>query len=338
MLQHVALALLCVVLFVRGATAQSAWPGEDWETATPASQGMDADKLEKARGWLETHNSKSGVVIRRGRIVGEWYFGGADRHSQFAAYSTSKSLSSMAAGLAIADGKLALDHTVGRYLADASPEAKREITVKQLLSMTSGVHSDAGIGQRDDLFSYAVKTAAMDHKPGDKWDYNNTGLALLSPVFRQATGQEIDDYLNQRVFLPIGIRSEDWKWERREGHALPYSGLHTTARSLGRIGLLVLQQGKWQATPIVPAAWLAESVAASQDLNKSYGYLWWNNTTAKWPGVPEDAFAALGKWDNNIMVAPSLDLIVIRQSDMASAKGHQIAEYLRLVCEAVKKP
>lgn len=331
-------SLLIVVLCVRGASAQTVFPGADWETATPASQGMDTTGLEKAKTWLESHNSKSGVVIRHGRIVAEWYFGDATRQSKFAAYSTSKSLSSMATGLAIADGKLALDHTVGKYLPDASPERKRAITVKQLLSMSSGVHNDPGIGQREDLFSYALKTAAMDHEPGAKWDYNNTGLALLSPVFHKATGQQIDEFLNERLFRPIGIAADDLTWERREGLAIPYSGCHTTARSLGRIGLLVLHHGQWNDKQIVPAAWLSESIAASQELNKSYGYLWWNNTTNKWPSVPKDAYAALGKWDNNIFVAPSLDLIVIRQSDLAPGKDHKIAEYYQLVCDAVRKP
>jgi CubicO group peptidase (beta-lactamase class C family) len=331
-------SLLLVALSVPLASAQSVFPGEDWETASPASQGMNADGLEKARAWLESHNSKSGVVIRHGRIVAEWYFSDATPKSKFAAYSTSKSLSSMATGLAIADGKLALDHTVGQYVPDATPAAKKTVTVKQLLSMTSGVHNNPNVPQREDLFSYAVKEAPMDHEPGTKWDYNNTGLALLSPVFHKATGQQIDDYLTERVFRPIGIRSDDLTWERREGLAIPYSGCHTTARSLGRIGLLVLHHGKWRDKQIVPAAWLAESIAPSQELNKSYGYLWWNNTTGKWPDVPKDAYAALGKWDNNIFVCPSLDLVVIRQSDLAPGKDHKIAEYYQLVCNSVTKP
>jgi CubicO group peptidase (beta-lactamase class C family) len=119
--------------------------------------------------------------------------------------------------------------------------------------------------------------------------------------------------------------------------SLPYSGWHTNARSLGRVGLLVLHEGKWNDKQLVPAAWLKESIGPSQDLNKSYGYLWWNNTTNKWPHVPKDAYAALGRWDNNILIVPSLDLVVIRQSDLEPAKGHNIAEFFRLVCDAVKK-
>lgn len=332
------LALFVGFLTLPASAADGVFPGTDWEKAEPATQGLSAEKLDKAREWLESHKSKSGLVVRHGRIVAEWYFGEADRRSKFAAYSTSKSLSSMATGLAIADGKLALDHTVGRYIPDAAPEGKRSITVKHLLSMTSGVHNDPNVGQREDLFRYALREVAMDNEPGSKWDYNNTGLALLSPVFEKATGKQIDSFLNERVFAPIGITSDDWTWERRDGYAIPYSGCHLNARSMGRIGLLVLNNGKWNDRQLVPAAWLKESVAPSQELNKTYGYLWWNNTTGKWPNVPKDAYAALGRWDNNIFIVPSLDLVVIRQSDLEPDKDHKIAEYLQLVCDAVQKP
>ena len=66
-----------------------------------------------------------------------------------------------------------------------------------------------------------------------------------------------------------------------------------------------------------------------------HGDLWWNNSTRRWPNVPRDAYAALVRWDNNIFVAPSLDLVVIRQSDLEPAKGHQVAEYYQLVCDSV---
>lgn len=337
MVTRFALLTMAILAGAEAVPAQQFWPDKDWETATPTSQGMSAEGLEKAKVWLETHNSKSGLVIRHGRIVAEWYFGGADRQSKFAAYSTTKSLSSMATGIAIADQKLQLNDTVGKFIPEVSPEGKRAITVKQMLSMTSGVHNNPGINDRDDLFSYALRVASMDHQPGAKWDYNNTGLAILSPVFHKATGKQIDDFLNERVFRPIGITADDLTWDHREGFALPYSGCNATARALGRIGLMVHRKGKWRDKQIVPAEWLAESVAASQEHNKTYGYLWWNNTTGKWPHVPQDTFAALGRWDNDILIVPSLDLIVVRQSDLTPGEGFQIAEYFRLACDAVEK-
>lgn len=329
--------LLIVILSVQSAIAQSVFPGGDWDVATPASQGMNGEKLDQAKAWLDSHNSKTGLVVRHGRIVAEWYFGGADRKSKFAAYSTTKSLSSIATGLAIADQKLNLTDTVGKFIPEATPETKRDITVKQLLSMSSGVHNNPDINKKDDLFSYSIKDAPMDHQPGAKWDYNNTGLALLSPVFHKATGKQIDEFMTERVFMPIGIAGDDLAWERREGLAIPYSGCQTTARSLGRIGLLVLHEGRWKDKQIIPSKWLEESIAPSQDQNKTYGYLWWNNATGKWPGVPKDAYAALGRWDNDILIVPSLDLVVVRQSDLEPGKGFQIAEYFQLVCDAVDK-
>lgn len=329
--------LLMVLLSVQSAMSQTVFPGDDWDVAAPVSQGMNAEKLDQAKAWLESHNSKSGLVVRQGRIVGEWYFGGADRRSKFPAYSTTKSLSSIATGLAIADHNLALTDTVGKFIPDASPETKRDITVKQLLSMNSGVHNNPEINNKENLFSYAIKEAPMDHQPAAKWDYNNTGLALLSPVFHKATGKQIDEFMTERVFSPIGIAVDDLAWERREGLAIPYSGCQTTARSMGRIGLLVLREGRWKDKQIIPSKWLSESIAPSQDQNKTYGYLWWNNATGKWPGIPNDAYAALGRWDNDILVVPSLDLVVIRQSDLEPGKGFQIAEYFQLVCDSVQK-
>lgn len=317
--------------------SQSVYPGEDWDVATPASQQVDAAGLEKARAWLETHRSKSGLVVRHGRIIAEWSFADADRKTKLAAYSTTKSLSSVAAGLAIEEGTLKLNDAVGKYLPDVRPEGKKAITVKQLLSMTTGVHNLPDFHLRDDIFRYSMYDAAMDHEPGAKWDYNNTGLALLGPVFEKATGESLDKFFDQRVFQPIGIAASDWSWERRDGHTIPYSGCHLTARAMGRIGLLVLNEGRWRDKQVVPAKWLAESTAASQVLNPSYGYLWWNNSTNKWPGVPKDAYAAMGRWDNDILIVPSLELVVIRQSDLEPAQGHQIAEYFGLVCGAVRK-
>lgn len=338
MIGRLVVALMLVVSTLSPALAQTVFPGSDWETATPASQGLSAETLEKARAWLASHNSRSGLVVRHGRIVAEWYFDGADRHSKFAAYSTSKSLSSMATGLAISDGKLSLDQSVGHFLPDVRPEGKRSINVKQLLSMTSGVYNDSTVGQRENLFTYVLNEAPVSNEPGVKWDYNNTGLALLSPVFQKAVGKPIDTYLNERLFTPIGIGADDWTWERREGYAIPYSGCHITARAMARIGLLVLNKGRWNDKQVISSEWLKESIGPSQSLNPSYGYLWWNNTTNKWPSVPKDAFAALGRWDNNILIVPSLDLVVVRQSDLAPKQGHQIAEYFRLTCDAVANP
>lgn len=334
----IALSLVTTLALARiSSAADTAWPVPEWQTATPESQGLSAAGVEKVGQWLKDAGSKSGLVVRHGRIVGEWYFDGATPASKYIVYSTTKSFASTAAGLAIDEGKLTRDTKVGQLLPEASPAGKQSVTVRQVISMNTGVHNNAQIHSNPNLFGYVLTEAPMDHEPGTKWDYNNTGLALLSPMIRKATGRELDQYLNEKVFQPIGIKADDWSWEKRGETPLSYSGLHITARGLARYGLLFLNKGKWQEKQVVPAAWVAEATGPSQELNKSYGYLWWNNTTGKWPGVPADAYASLGKNDNSMVIVPSLDLIVLRQvGDYADQpRKLNIGELWKLGCDAV---
>src|SRR5262249_51360366 len=127
-------------------------------------------------------------------------------------------------------------------------------------------------------------------------------------------------------------------WDEREGMPLPYSGLHITARSLARFGLLMLNRGNWQGKSVIGPEWVALATHATQDLNKRYGFLWWNNTEGFWPGVPNDAYAALGRFENDMLMVPSLDLIVIRQigEDPQPDRKVKIAELFSLAVGAVK--
>jgi len=342
MIQHarrsLAIALLLVCSWSLPALAQTVFPGADWQVDKPEAQSLSPEIVAKVGEWLKENGSKSGLMVRHGRIVGEWYFGDAKPDSKHIVYSTSKSFSSTAAGVAIAQGKLKLDSKVGDYFPDAMPASKRDITVKQLLSMTSGAHSDNAQLPRTDLFKYVLEELPMDSAPGTKWEYNNTGLAILSPVVQAATGQNIDQVLNENVFKKIGIPRGDWSWEDREGIPISYSGLHITARSLARYGLLMLNKGMWKEEKVIGSDWVAEAIAPSQEMNKRYGYLWWNNLDQKaWPGVPRDAYAAMGKFDNDMLIVPSLDLIVIRQvgDDTGANRQLKIADLFALATSAV---
>jgi len=320
------------------APAGTSWPAADWETASPESQNVSPDGVKLVGEWLKNHGSKTGMLVRHGRIVGEWYFDDARPESRYLVYSTTKSFSSTAVGLAIADGKFKLDAKISDVLRDEKLDERREIMIRLLLSMTSGVFNNPEIGKRDDLFHYALFEAPLKHMPGTLWDYNNTGLAILSPVFRTGTGQEIDAFMNERVFKPIGIIESDWKWEHRGPSALPYSGLEITARALARYGLLCLNRGRWQDRYVLPPNWISAATRPSQTHNKSYGYLWWNNSDGKWPGVPTDAFASLGKFNNDMLIVPSLDLIVLRQvgDDSGNDRKIDMNELWRLAVKSAK--
>ncbi len=331
------LLLVGLLLGGAGASGQTVFPSPDWLVAEPASQSMSADGLAKVGQWLKDSGAKAGLVVRHGQIVGEWYFDDATPASKYLVYSTSKSFASTAAGLAIADGKLTLDSKLGEFFPQAEPALKREITVRQLLSMTSGAHSDNSILQREDLFDYVLNELPMDFPPGEKWEYNNSGLSLLGPMIEKATGKNLAQILDEQVFETIGITKDDWSWDDRDGQPLPYSGLHITARGLARFGLLALNKGQWKGKKLISTNWMSEAMHASQELNKSYGYLWWNNSTGAWKGVPADAFAAMGKFGNSMLVAPSLDLIVLRQigDDSGNERDAKLEELFALAAAAV---
>lgn len=314
------------------------WPIPDWQVSTPGSEGLSATKLDRLGEWLERHGSRTGLVIRHGRIVGEWYFDGAKPTTQLLVYSVTKSVSSTAVGMAIDKHKLSLDVPLGKFLPELAPQEKQQITVGQLLSMTTGLHNEKKLDRFPDQFRYSMLEAPLDFRPGEKWDYNNTGLALLSPLFQAAMGQPLDQFVGAKLFKPIGIRPTDWSWDHNADVPLPFSGLHITARGLARFGLLVLRGGRWKDKQIVSADWLARAVQPSQGLEKSYGYLWWNNTQGKWRGVPADAFGAIGKFENDLLIIPSLDLIVIRQVGDPKDFGQKfkIDELFRLAADAVE--
>jgi CubicO group peptidase (beta-lactamase class C family) len=334
-----AFALLLVSLWFAShpANGQTVFPGDAWQVDSPEAQSMSSQAVAKVGAWLKDNGSKTGLVVRHGRIVGEWYFDDATKESKYPVYSTTKSFASTAAALAIESGKLQLDSKVGDFFPAANPPEKREITVRHLLSMTSGAHNDNGVLKQSDLFRYVLEELPMDYPPGDKWEYNNSGLSLLSPVVHKATGQNIDQLLDERVFQKIGIPRGDWTWDDRDGMPIPYSGLHITGRSLARFGLLFLNKGAWKDQKILSSTWVAEACGPSQQLNQRYGYLWWNNRSEAWPGVPRDAYAALGKFANVMLIVPSLDLIVIRQvgDDSASAREVNIGELFALSAAAV---
>lgn len=332
------LAALLLALSVELAAAQTVFPGQSWDVAQPETQSLSAEGIEKVAAWHKANGSKAGLVVRHGRIVGEWYQGGADADTQLQVYSTTKSFAGTAAALAIAAGQLKLGTKLGELFPAASPDEKRAITVRQLLSMTSGAKSENSELRRPDLFHWALDEMPMAFPPGEKWEYNNSGLALLSPVIHQATGRNIDELLADEVFAKIGIAPDTWTWNHRDGMPTPYSGLRITARSLARFGLLFLNKGAWKKKPLVSSTWVTEATAPSQDLKPEYGYLWWNNRNDSWPDVPTDAFAALGLYGNVMLVVPSLDLIVVRLvgDDSAEKRRVDIAELFTLACAAVK--
>jgi len=157
----------------------------------------------------------------------------------------------------------------------------------------------------------------ISSEPGTQWDYSDPAFAHLSLIFSNVMGQEMNEYLKERIFDPIGMENLSWDVQGGSGfigpHTNAHTGIHISARELARFGYLMLRGGVWNGKQLIPKWWMELATKTSQDLNPSYGYTWWANTKgASWPGIPEDAFALVGYRSNKCYIIPSLDIVVAR--------------------------
>jgi CubicO group peptidase (beta-lactamase class C family) len=275
-----------------------------WQSADPAALGLDLGAIKEH----EEHAKKSGadgvLIAYRGKIISEWY---SPRYRTPAATMSSvKSITGLLAGLLIADGKLALDDPVSRFVPGWSEGLRGRVTVRHLLTMTSGLNQarapGQGVGFAADKNAYVVGLAPTS-EPGSRWDYSNEGTQLLSPILEKAAGVPLQDYARERLFRPLGMDETRLRLDAK-GHAWTYADAETSLRDFARLGELMRNQGRWRGRQVVSEVWALSSTQPYRR-NASYGYLWWLIDNPK-------GFAARGYLDTNCYVFPELELAVSR--------------------------
>jgi len=330
------LSLLSVVLFVSCSSSDSQTPiepaddmyfpanGSDlWDTKMPASLGWDETQVQPLLNYLEEKHSRSFIILVNGRIVMEEYFNGHNATTPWYWASAGKTLTAAVTGIAQQEGFLNINDNVSNYLGagwTSAPQAKENlIKLRHLLTMTSGLNDALG----DDVSAANLQYVA---DAGTRWAYHNV-YVKLQDVVAQATGQTWPSYFNTALKSKIGMTGT-WL-ESGEGDDL--SVYWSTARSMARFGLMILNKGRWNGQQIVSEAYFNDMTSTSQSINKSYGYLWWLNgqdsyhmpqTQIQFPGslipsAPADMFMALGKNDQKIYVVPSKNMVIIRMGDAA---------------------
>ena len=314
-----------------------------WRAAPAGAAGLDPAALDAARAWNAAHDVPSSlVVIHRGALVAEFCERGATPEATFNVYSCSKSFTGTAYGIlfdalegATPDAPAYLLIPAGAPLTDPR---KERITLRHLLSMSSGIPGErigvygVRVPEGADPFEAAlghapvltreggkeVSVARLAGEPGTVWDYSDPAFAHLSLAFRALAGMDLAPYMAERVFSPIGLEGVSWDEMGVPGgrigvHTMPFSGVHITARDFARFGYLMLRGGAWAGRQLVPAGWIERATTTSQPTNPGYGLTWWTNAAGTlWPGVPRDAFAAMGFNCNLCCAIPSLDLVIVR--------------------------
>jgi CubicO group peptidase (beta-lactamase class C family) len=307
--------------------------------------GIDLNKLEilaHAQERIYGGDSWGLVIIRHGYLVFEYYTFNVLAHTRFDVWSSTKSFTGTAWGMLLEDSrdgrlpvKFDLDSLVYEFIPEGHPltdPRKKSITLRHLLSMTSGIAgeqakvigmpstTDTGpfehaLGRCPNRYGLWVDRLAAE--PGTYWDYSDAAFVHLTLAFAHAAGRELADYLDERLFVPIGIENLSWDVQGGSGflgpHTNPHTGVHISAREFARFGYLMLNRGMWRDQQLVPVEWIELATRTSQVYNPAYGYTWWVNTKGQiWPELPRDTFAARGYRANVCYVVPSLDLVVAR--------------------------
>lgn len=289
-----------------------------WESVAPASVGWNADKLNEALEIAGKNRSSGVVILHRGRIMAERYWEldrnrwavGQDRagHAIEDVASAQKSVSSILVGIARHKGLLGLQDSVQKYLglgwSKASPEREKAITIRHLITMTSGLANDL----------------TYEAPPGTRWRYNTACYARTLEAVAAAAKRTPNELTRDWLTGPIGMADSSWVERPGAVARLNPRGFATTARDLSRFGVLILAEGQWDGEPVIAdREYLGAALRPSQNLNPNYGYLWWVNTRqSRFPQAPADMVAALGAGDHHLFVIPSLDLVVTR---LGSATG-----------------
>ena len=321
-----------------GDDAAAYWPGTSWRTATPAQVGVDAPAIRNLVSRLRSGAlgaEHALVIVRKGYLITDEYFGGWTADSIHTEQSVTKSVASLVTGVAIARGDVrGVDQPLVDLLTRYAPIAnlddrKRALTVRDILTMRTGMdwNEDSYPGSplerlnnlQSDWIRFVIDWP-MREQPGTRWQYNSGGVIALGGAIGVAAGMNTADYARTHLLRPIGITGD--RWYRGFPDALPHTGggLLMSTRDLARVGYLVLRRGRWNTTQVVPESWITEStrplVTPTYRLGgrtASYGYLWWLYTLAG--GQPDAsttdlviaASGAQGQW---LFIVPRHDLVV----------------------------
>jgi CubicO group peptidase (beta-lactamase class C family) len=222
-------------------------------------------------------------------------------------------------GIAIHEGLIhGLDDPITKYLPELSAQYWSDITIRHLVSMSSGLGYDQNgflpwndqprIYYTTDVRQLARRAKKMED-PSLHFHYNNYNLILLGMILERVTGSNISAYLQEKIWKPLGMESSaSWSLDsQNSGMEKMESGLNALAIDFAKFGRLYLRQGDWNGKQIIPESWVVESTTVNTNAKwKNYKYLWWI------PRAGKGRFMAIGNLGQFIYVAPDKDCIILR--------------------------
>lgn len=279
--------------------------------STPEEQGVPSKALIElfdSLHFMPGTDIHSMIVMRHGKVVGEFYpapFAPEYQHTQ---YSSSKTLVSLAAGIAIDENLLHLTDKVvtffPEYLPDSISANLAQMTLEDLLTMRSGIKPDWGMRSRGTEWIRTFLSKEVKNVPGEVFAYDSMVTYMISAIVQKVTGKTVLEYLKEKLFAPMNIRKVNWEISP-EGVNTGGWGLHIQSESLAKVGQMWLDGGVWDGKQLVSKEWIAQmSSKHANGGDYGYGYQVW---MCKYPGAVR-ADGALGQY---VIVVPEKDVVIV---------------------------
>ena len=285
---------------------------------------LSQPNLEAAAKYAESHSSQALVVAQNGRVIYEQYWGRYKSSQPHVLASGSKTFVGLGAIAAAEDGLLKIDDLASKYLTEWKSDPKKSrITVRQLLTMSSGVEAGKfSENRRGEPGWTQLLAKPMESEPNTKYHYGPVHMNLGAFVVERSLKNETyERYLERRILKPLGIKV-DWQMRYDDGHPQVAGGAFMTATDWLQLGEMLRQKGMYKGKRVLKESSINELVSAS-DTNANYGLTCWlvpdgemvmkNSTTRALPSwMPNDFFMAAGMGKQRLYIIPSKGLVAVR--------------------------
>lgn len=259
--------------------------------ATPESQGIASPAVLQFVEMLQSQMREihSFMLLRHGQVVAEGWWSPYGHEHPHLLFSLSKSFTSTAVGFAVTEGHLSIDDPVLSFFPKDAPVDRRDLLstmrVRHLLSMSTGQAVDTWsfmVDRPDGDWIKGFLEVPVLHTPGTRFVYNTGATYMLSAIVQKTTGLKVIDYLQPRLFAPLGIASASWQ-ESPQGITAGGIGLSLKTEDIAKFGQFYLQKGMWQGGQLLPEAWVETATVAQisnsdgvqPDWTQGYGYQFW---------------------------------------------------------------
>lgn len=304
----------------------------------PVGEPLDLSGHADLDAFMEAQNAASLVILQDGKIRLERYGIGFTGEGRWTSFSVAKSLTSTLVGAAIKDGHIkSLEDKVTDYIPDLAGSPYDDVTIAQLLTMTSGVAwnedyedpaSDVALFDKvapepgkSGIVNY-MRGLQRAHPPGETWNYSTGETNLIGVLVSEATGKPVAEYLSEKIWKPYGMEQDATWLLGQDGHEISGCCIQAATRDFARFGQFILDGGVTADGPLLPPDWLAQATVKQADIGEEgfgYGFQWWT-----WD---DGSFQADGIFGQGIFIDPKRKLVIASNANWTTALGLKDGEW-----------